>query len=151
MICWALSSCLAPIFCATIVEVAIESPSVGIKSNWKTFAPAPYAALAITQKLITSFIRNTYPRERIAISTLEGIPRTKAFLINQKSGLKSFRWILIPCFPLKRIINPIKEDIACVIKVAKAAPLTPIAGITPHPKIKIGSITKLSKIVPPIT
>jgi len=85
-------------------------------------APAPYAAKTLVPKLVIKLVNKTNPNALTDISKEEGNPRLNAFLINQKSGLKSDRLSLIPCFPRKSIHNPIPAEIPWVIKVAIAAP-----------------------------
>ena len=86
------------------------------------FAPAPYAAKTLVPKLVIKLVNKTNPNALTDISKEEGNPRLNAFLINQKSGLKSDQFSLIPYFPRKSIHNPIPAEIPWVIKVAIAAP-----------------------------
>ena len=86
------------------------------------FAPAPYAAKTLVPKLVIKLVNKTNPNALTDISKEDGNPRLNAFLINQKSVLKSERLSLIPYFPRKSIHNPIPAEIPWVIKVAIAAP-----------------------------
>ena len=114
------------------------------------FAPAPYAAKTSVPKLVINFVNNTNPSALTDISSDEGNPSLNAFWINQKSGLKSDQFSLIPYFPRNRIHNPIPADIPWVIKVAIAAHWGHIWGIGQNSRINIGSIIKLRSAVPAI-
>ena len=72
---------LAPIFCQTSVEVAIESAIAGIIISWTIFDPAPYEAIAIVPKLVIRNVITTILSERVDISTEEGKPSRNARLI----------------------------------------------------------------------
>lgn len=112
------------------------------------FAPAPYAAKTLVQKLVIKVVNNTIPNALTDISSEEGNPSLNDFLINSKSGFKSAILSLMPNFPVKSTASPMIADIACVIKVAIAAPCGPIAGIAPNPIINIGSMMKFKSAVP---
>ena len=66
VVCRARSRCPAPTFCPTTVDVAIPSPSAGMRTNEKIRVPTPYAATASLPNPATSVTSTVSPRARMA-------------------------------------------------------------------------------------